>query len=342
MMNILVCSSQVPFERGGAEMLAESLVAALQARGHRADLVALPFKWYPKSEILKSALAWRLVNLIESDAIHVDRLIATKFPSYTARHPHKVVWLVHQLRQVYDWYQTPLSDFGDAPADQKVRQQIIELDRRALGEARARFAISKNVAARLARFNGLNATPLYPPPRLTGRFRSGEYGDSILYVGRLDRAKRVDLLIRALAHTRHGRAVIAGTGPEAAPLQDLARACGVASRVEFAGYVDDECALALYASARAVYYAPVDEDYGFATVEAYLSERPVITTGDAGGVLEFVDHEIDGLVTPPEPQALAESIARVLEDEGRCRTWGRAGHERVKDITWDRVIDALV
>ncbi len=341
-MNILVCSSQVPFERGGAEMLAEGLVTALQARGHRVDLIALPFKWYPKSEILKSALAWRLLNLVRSDGTRIDRLIATKFPSYVARHPHKIVWLVHQLRQAYDWYQTPLSEFRDTPEDEKIRRQIVELDRRALGEARARYAISKNVSERLTRFNGLDALPLYPPPRLTGRFRSTNYGDYILYLGRLDRAKRVDLLIQALARIPKGRAVIAGTGPEAPNLQNIAQACGVAGRVQFTGYVDDDRAIALYSGARAVYYAPVDEDYGFATVEAFLSERPVITTDDAGGVLEFVDDGINGLLTPATPEAIANSVARVFEDEQRCRAWGRAGRARVEDITWDNVVSHLI
>ena len=339
-MHILVCNAQVPFTRGGAEMLVEGLREALAARGHSAELVALPFKWYPRTEIFKSALAWRLLDLTESNGVRVDCVIATKFPSYAARHPHKVVWLVHQFRQAYDWYGTPLSDFG--VEDRAARDQIFQLDRRMLGEATARFAISKNVAARLSRFNGLEATPLYPPPRLTGRFREGEYGDYVLYLGRLDRAKRVDLLIRALAQLGNGRAVIAGTGPDLDQLKNLARSCGVGERVEFTGYVDDGRAVELYANARAVFYAPVDEDYGFAAVEALMSARPVITTDDAGGVLEFVDEEADGLVTAPDAGALASALARVFGDVNICRTWGRAGRERVRGITWDGVVERLV
>lgn len=339
-MNILICNAQVPFVRGGAEMLAEGLREALVERGHNAEIVALPFKWYPRVEIFKSALAWRMLDLTESNGVRVDRVIATKFPSYAAAHPHKVVWLVHQFRQAYDWYGTSLSDFG---AEDKVsRDKIFELDRRVLGEATASYAISKNVAARLNRFNGLDATPLYPPPRLTGRFHDGDYGDYVLYLGRLDRAKRVDLLLRALAQLKTGRAIIAGTGPEFDRLKELARACGVGERVEFTGYVDDERAIELYANARAVFYAPVDEDYGFAAVEAYMSARPVITTEDAGGILEFVDSEVDGVVAAPNPDALAPALARVLQDVSLCRKWGRAGAERVRGITWKNVVERLV
>ncbi len=339
-MNILICSAQVPFVRGGAEMLAEGLRDALVARGYRAEIVALPYKWYPQPEIFKSALAWRLLDLSESNGARIDRVIATKFPSYAVRHPNKVVWLVHQLRQAYDWYGTPLSDF--TASDRAAREKLFELDRRTLGEARSRFAISKNVASRLKKFNGLDATPLYPPPRLTGRFRAGEYGDYVLYLGRLDRAKRVDLLIRALSKTKTGRAVIAGTGAEEPSLKNLARACGVSSRIEFAGYVDDERALDLYANARAVYYAPIDEDYGFATVEAFMSARPVITTDDAGGVLEFVENESDGLVAAPQPDEIARALARVFENREQCGEWGRAGRERVRGINWDHVVQELI
>jgi glycosyltransferase involved in cell wall biosynthesis len=341
-MNILVCNAQVPFTRGGAEMLAAGLCDALSARGHRAEVVALPFKWYPKHEIIKSALAWRLLDLTASNGARVDRLIATKFPSYAATHPYKIVWLVHQFRQAYDWYNTPLSEFADTPEDDRVRAEVMALDRRALGEARARFAISKNVAARLKKFSNLDAQPLYPPPRLTGKLRVGEYGDYVLYLGRLDRAKRVDWLIRALAQIKTGRVVISGDGAESDTLKKLARTVGVASRVEFTGYVDDALVIELYANARAVFYAPIDEDYGFATVEAFMSARPVITTEDAGGVLEFVEHEQDGWVATPHIDALAAALARAFADASICRAWGSAGRERVRDITWEKVVERLI
>lgn len=340
-MNLLVCASQVPYARGGAELLTEGLVEALVRAGHRAALVALPFQWQPHTELFKSALAWRLLDLATANGVRVDRIIATKFPSYAARHPYKVVWLVHQYRQAYDWYGTPLSEFTSSPADRRTREQLFALDRRTLGEARARFAISKNVAARLQRFNGLGAEVLYPPPRLTDQFKSGEYGDYILYVGRLDRAKRIDLLIRALAQLKTGRAVIVGTGAESEPLKRLTQSLGAAPRVEFTGYVDDARLLELYANARAVFYAPVDEDYGFATVEAYMSARPVVTTDDAGGVLEFVTNEVNGLVTVPEPTAIASALARVLDDAAVCRAWGEAGRELVRPIRWETVVERL-
>lgn len=340
-MNILVCAAQVPFVRGGAEMLAEGLCAALQRAGHHAEIISLPFQWLPHTELFNSALAWRLLDLKTANGVKIDRIIATKFPSYAAQHPNKIVWLVHQYRQAYDWYGTPLSEFTTSAQDQTTREKIFELDTRTLKEARARFAISKNVAARLKRFNALEATPLYPPPRLTGEFFAGAYGDYVLYVGRLDRAKRVDLLLRALAHIPRGRVVIAGTGPKEQALKQLAQSLNLASRVEFLGFVDDGRVPELYANARAVFYAPVDEDYGFVAVEALMAARPVITTDDAGGVLEFIENENDGWVTPPNEREIAQSLARALENETTCRTRGERGRERVRGITWEHVVEEL-
>ena len=153
--------------------------------------------------------------------------------------------------------------------------------------------------------------------------------------------KRVELLIRALAKVKQGRAVIAGTGAEEQNLKRLAAACGVEARVQFAGFVDDARLLELYAHAWALFYAPVDEDYGFVTVEALMSGRPVITTDDAGGVLEFIENKSDGWVTVPEVDAIAVSLTQAFDDINLCRGLGQAGSERVRDIRWQKVVERL-
>ena len=111
MSRVLVCDVQVPFVHGGAEILVRELVRQLGAAGHVADMVSVPFKWYPKEEILGHAAAWRLLDLSESNGQPVDVAIATKFPSYFVRHHHKVTWLVHQYRAAYELCGTPYSDF---------------------------------------------------------------------------------------------------------------------------------------------------------------------------------------------------------------------------------------
>ncbi|HRC75402.1 MAG TPA: hypothetical protein PLO33_06965, partial [Kouleothrix sp.] len=143
---ILICATQVPFVRGGAELLVEGLRDALRERGHSVDVVSLPFAWQPHEQIAQSALAWRLLDLTHVNAAPVDQVICTKFPSYAVRHPRKVVWLVHQHRQAYDWYGTPFSDFANTAEDRAIREQLLRMDRALLGEAARRYTISRNVA----------------------------------------------------------------------------------------------------------------------------------------------------------------------------------------------------
>src|SRR5512140_913368 len=255
MANILVCTAQVPFASGGAERHAAGLVRELKLRGHKVDLVQLPFKWYPREEILLSAMAWRLVDVTEADGRKVDLVIPMKFPSYLVRHPNKVVWLIHQFRQAYDRFGTDGSDFDAGPEDTRWRELIASADATGFGEARRVFTNAKNTAARLARFNGIAAEALYHPPPLAGRYRPGPVGRFALVVGRLDRWKRMDLAIEGAAAGQFPL-VIAGSGPDEARLRAAASRSGAS--VDFRGAVPDEELIELYATAGVVRFTQAD------------------------------------------------------------------------------------
>ena len=343
MKTVLLCAAQAPFIVGGAEILVSELKQNLERRGFRVDVAAVPFKWYPVSEIVRQALAWRLLDVTESNGTAVDLVIPTKFPTYLVRHPRKVAWLFHQHREAYDLFGTAYCSFTDSPEDRQVRESIRTMDTAALSECRSIFTISRNVADRLSRYNGLPGAALYPPPHHLGRYRSDGYGDYLFYAGRLDRLKRLDLAVDAMRRVTSGaRLKIAGDGPLRDELRKQILGLGVADRVELLGFVSADELLDLYAGCRAAYYAPLNEDYGYVTVEAYLSKKPVVTTTDAGGPLEFVTDGEDGLVTAPEPEAIAAAIDRLWQmPAARLADMGEAGRRRVADISWDHVIDRL-
>jgi len=338
-MRVAVCAPQVPFVRGGAELMAADLVDALRARGHEAELVTIPFKWYPGTRVLDQAFLWRLVDLTESDGRPIDRLIATKFPAYAVRHPNKVAWVLHQFRQAYDYDRTELGQFSESAEDRATRAAIERLDAVALGEARRVFATSRNVADRLRRFNGIDATVLPHPPQALP-YRTGESEGFVLSVNRLDRAKRIDLLIEAAKQEPSLRLVITGEGPDRARLESLAS--GLDGQVEFAGRVDDERLADLYARCLAVYYAPVDEDFGMVPYEAFLSGKPVVTTRDAGGPLEVVHDRETGVVVAPEPAEIARAALYLGAHADEARAWGSAGKAIAERVTWDACVDALL
>src|SRR5215218_7753942 len=107
-MRILITTVQVPFIRGGAEILAEGLRDALRSEGHQPEIVAIPFKWYPPERILDHMLAGRLLDLTETSGVCVDRVIGLKFPAYLVNHPNKVIWLLHQHRTAYELWDSPM------------------------------------------------------------------------------------------------------------------------------------------------------------------------------------------------------------------------------------------
>jgi glycosyltransferase involved in cell wall biosynthesis len=253
-MRIAVCRPQVPFVRGGAELVADDLVHELLERGHEAETVAIPFKWYPGTRVLDQAFLWRLLDLTEADGRQIDLVIATKFPAYCVRHPNKVAWVLHQFRQAYDYDRTELGQFSESPEDRETRDAVERLDRVALGEARCVFATSRNVAERLERGTGIAAEVMpHPPQELP--YRTESYDDFVLSVGRLDRAKRHELLLDALATDPTLQCVIVGDGPDRERLQEVARRHGLDGRARFAGRVDEEELAGLYARCLAVYYA---------------------------------------------------------------------------------------
>lgn len=342
-MRVCLAETAVPFTRGGAELHLDGLAAALLERGFEVERLRLPFAWHDRQSLLESALAWRMLHFRTMDGGAVDAVIASRFPSYLLRHPNKVVWLIHQLRQAYELDRTRWGFLSEEPEDRRIVELVRSMDARGLGEARRLFANSATTAGRLARFNGLHATPLHPPPPLDGRYRQGDHGDYVLSVGRLEPIKRVDLVVEAVARAPRLRAVVAGDGPDRGRLESLAAALGVSDRVIFTGRVDDERLLSFYADCACVCYAPFDEDFGYVTVEAFRSGKPVVTAVDSGGVLELVSDGETGLVAPrAEASELASRLERLVHDPALARRLGAAGRDRTAGIAWDPVVEALL
>lgn len=350
MARILVLGVKVPFTHGGQEVLVASLVKKLRERGHEVDQVELPFNPLPKQNLLVQAAMWRSLDLENFAGQKVDLVIATKFPSYYARHPRKSVWLVHQLRSIYDLHGTQFSDIGDDPRDESMRRMLTDGDNIALGECAFRSCISKNVADRLKAFNGLSSTVLYPPLPLGERYYSESPEPYILSVGRICRIKRLDLMIRALEHTPPITLKVVGVADEPGAMEyfsNLIKHHGLESRVSFLGRVSDEELLSLYARALGVFYAPFNEDYGYVTLEAMASSRPVITASDSGGTLEFVRDGENGFIVEPSPVGVANACNRLLSEPDLSAHLGEAGRRMIEksgmlSAGWDAVIEGLL
>ena len=348
-MRIAVCHPQTPFVRGGAEIHAEALVGALRGAGHDAELVQVPFRWYPADELVHQMGIWRSIDVTESNSIPIDMVIALKFPAYLVKHPNKVVWLIHQHRTAYELWDHPA--FGDLAADRHgrvVRDLIHGADRVALGEAKRIFTNSQNVAQRLERSLGIEGVPLYHRSPMTRRLlemEPGPVGDYVLYPSRFDRIKRQELLLEAMRSVSSGvRLVLVGAGPQEEELRGMVRRGGLEGKVELRGGVSDDELVELYRGALGVYYGPFDEDFGYVTLEGFAAARPVVTLSDSGGPLEFVRDGENGLVVSPDAAPIAEALDRLANDRGEAERMGKAGRETVLEMVpdWAGVVARLL
>jgi len=336
-MRIVVATVQVPFIEGGAQLLAMGLVTALRAAGHTAEIVTLPFRFLPDSEVERAMQAWEREDFEHLNWYEPERVICLMFPSYGLRHPRKTAWLLHQHRPAYE-------EGSIAAQEVALTRNVRAFDAQHLAQCR-RFTISKRVSERLLANNHLDSEPLYHPPFAADRLYCGEPLPYIFFPSRFESAKRQELLVRAMALVKSPvAALLAGQGGQLGRIKELVAKLDLQSRVRAVGPVSWDEMRAFYARSLAVFFGPHDEDYGYVTMEAMLSSKPVITCTDSGGPLEFVVDGVTGRVVLPEPAAVADAIDAMWSDRGRARQMGVAGIERYRrlDITWDHVVQRLV
>lgn len=340
-MRILITANHVPFIQGGGEYHMHNLRDELTHRGHQVELLRLPFKFQPENDVLRAMQFCEGFDLNLPNGQQVDRVISLQFPAYGMSHDRHIVWVMHQHRAVYELYDQQVH----TPQLAMLRQEIHDYDQRVLAKAYRLFANSGRVAQRLQAFNGLNAEPLYHPPPYTERFVTHAPLDYIFAPSRLEALKRQDLLIEAARYiTVPVSIIIAGEGGQKHRYQQLIDQYQLQDKVRLIGRISEAEKLSYYAHSLAVFFAPFDEDYGYITLEAWLSSKPVITAVDSGGPTELITHEQDGWIIEPDAQAIAVTIDQAWQHKQRTIEMGRAGRETYhrKQISWDSVIDRLL
>lgn len=347
-MKIVITNAQVPFVSGGAEVLADDLQRALTEYGHEVEIVKIPFKWYPPEKIPEHILACRLLDLTKSSGSNIDLLIGLKFPAYYVRHPNKVLWILHQHRPAYDLWGTIFQDIPDSPAGVQVRNCIINADNNFLQEASKIFTISKNVSKRLKSFNDIDSRPLYPPLHDPERFTCNGFGGYIFYPSRISVLKRQTLAVESMRHTRTDVKLVLAGRPDSENnlkvINEYVSDNGLSDKVKVIVNMSEEEKIRLYSESLGVLFIPYDEDYGYITLEAFHSRKPVITATDSGGPLEFVEGGLNGFVEAPDPKAIAEAMDRLYSEKKRAKAMGESGYEKLRglNLSWDAVIKTLL
>lgn len=346
-MKIAIAMVQVPFIQGGAEIHAEMLRDELKKRGHQAEIVTIPFKWYPVETLVNCMMMGRMMDISEVNGEKIDRVIAMKFPAIYVKHDNKVVWLLHQHRQAYDLWETPYGDLHSLPEGEKIRDFICKCDTEYLKEAKHIYTNAQNTANRLMKYNGIQGEALYHPPLNYEKMHCNGYGDYIFYASRIDPMKRQRFLVEAARYTKTDvKFVIAGSGPERELeyIRERIAEYHLEDKVKLAGFISEEEKLEHYANCLGVYFGAYDEDYGYITLEGFFSKKPVIVHKDAGGPLEFVVDGENGYIIDEDAELLAEKIDTLYNNRELAKQLGENGYQSLeeKHINWDYVIDKLL
>lgn len=342
---VLVVTSDVPFVEGGHRVIAAELKRALERAGHRAEVWTTPQNRFGRQ--FTAYLANWCTDVGESgDGRPVDAVISLRYPSYAVRHPRHVCWLNHRMREYYDLWPAFRGRLSrKAIVKESIRRTLIRsADRHLLTRNVTKlYAQSKTIAARLMEIGEIPAEVLYPPPPERA-YRTEGYEGFVLAVSRLHPLKRVDLLVKAMAklQSKDFRAVIAGTGEAEEDLKRLASELGVAERIDFLGRIDEETLLDLYARCRGVFFAPFMEDYGFVTMEAFRSRKPVLTCMDSGGPAEIVSVGRSGYVLLPEAFQIAQQLDVWAANPDLARRMGEMGEADVRPVTWNACVGRLL
>jgi glycosyltransferase involved in cell wall biosynthesis len=319
-------------ETGGAERLYKGLLSAIQEKTGYAELISFPTDESTFECIQSNYDKWGSLDLSSFDMV-----ISTKAPTYVIKHHRHVLYLVHTIRVFYDMFDEVFPDANDIILKQ--REKIISLDTEAINKAKKCYAIGHEVAARLKKWNHLNAEVLHPPLGVD-EFRQDKSDGYFFMPGRLHSWKRVDLAIRAVKVSKFPlKLVIAGTGEAEANLKELA---ADDSRIIFLGHVSDEELVEIYSKALAVIFIPLREDYGYVTLEAFKSGKPVITCTDSGEPLQFIKNGESGFISNPDPESIAGVMEQVLNDREKMIEMGQNGMKSIAHITWSNVANKLL
>ena len=158
-------------------------------------------------------------------------------------------------------------------------------------------------------------------------------GPLLLYVGRLDQEKNLDLLLEAFAAASRrvsaARLALVGRGTRRDSLRSRAVQLGIVDRVLFVGGVAPDDVVTFYQAADLFLFASTTETQGLAVLEAMAVGRPVVAVR-ASGVEEAVLDGVTGLLTVEDPSDLAAAAVEVLEDRGLAAKLARGGREAVQ------------
>jgi glycosyltransferase involved in cell wall biosynthesis len=349
---------------GGQELVVDALARQFTAQGHDAIVLAprprhlrvddsqlpYPVARHPRFISTRRLVAWYGHWLLKTNRRHRFEIL----------HCHSVYpcGYLAALNRQYLGVPTVITSHGGDVREGNVRLAKPGLPARhslAVARADALVAISRFTRDGFLRLypqaepivaipNGVDLAPFaQPAPRpaeLEMRIQAERF---VLFLGRLNRRKGVDVLLDAWAQVAPGnqeQLIVAGDGDERAALVAQAARLNLADRVHFVGTATGELKIWLLQNASFVVIpSRTWEAFPLVVLESYAAGRPVVGTRIAG-LEDLVQENRTGLLTPPDsPADLATAVGRLLQNGDETRAMGRRARLAARDYGWDAVAD---
>lgn len=161
---------------------------------------------------------------------------------------------------------------------------------------------------------------------------------SLVVLGRLVPHKRVELALETVGRLSDRfpdlRLTVVGQGYWEPELKEAARQLGVADRVEFAGFVEDDVKHTLLASSWLHLLPSVKEGWGLVVVEAGFHGTPTVAFRSAGGTTESVVHGVTGLLADDD-DGFVDAVSRLLDEEATRTGFGEAARTHSRRFSWE-------
>ena len=321
-------------ERGGAEAFHEGFCSTLREHGWNVDKIHIASDESTFDHIMEMYL-----HCYDLDVSQYDLVISSKAPSYAVRHPRHLCYLMHTVRVFYDMFDTEFTMPDGTLKQQRHRIQTLDTGLLTPPRVALTFTIGDEVTRRLRQYNGLDSEVLYPG-LLHDHFHTGRFDNYLFLPGRLHRWKRIGLLIDAMRHVKSDIELrIAGTGED---YEKFVERAANDPRIRFLGRINDQECIEQYANALAVPFVPLMEDFGYITLEAFRSGKPVITCTDSGTPVDLVSRANAGIVANPAPESIATAIDNITSKRSRAHEMGVRGRIFSQSINWNAAVERVV
>jgi glycosyltransferase involved in cell wall biosynthesis len=337
-------------QAGGAELHLKEIFSRIVARGHSVDLLCSSWETAPQRANLEGIevhrVGTRQTYPFVARGYYTSNLAANnydvviedlnKVPLYTPLWGvRKLVALVHHLfgSTVFREAPLPLAAavwLSERPLGALYRNVPFQ----AVSVSTADDLVARGIPRGSIRviYNGVDSS------RLTPSAAERSTTPLFVYLGRLKKYKRVDIVIRAFAGLNVPSATleIAGTGDYRAPLERQVKSLGLDERVKFLGFISEEAKLHLLRRAWASTLASPKEGWGISNLEAAACATPVIAANSPGICESVIDGETGFLVPQNDPSAMTAAMRGIVESPGLVSSLGGAGRRFAEQFTWER------